>query len=313
MILLCGATGTIGSHVAARLDAAGERARALVRPTSRPRALPVGIQAVPGDLADSADFAAALDGVDRLLLICAHGPRQAQLEATAVTAAARAGVRQVVKVSGLGAAVRPNGPTLVGRAHHAVERCLSTSGMAVTLLRPTFLMSNLLATADVVAASGVLAAPMGRGRIAMVHPDDVAAVAVAALTRPFPAGVRTFDLTGPDALAYRDVARRIATHTGAPTGYLPLPDAVARRALRARGLERWHVDHLLAMASLYRAGAGASVTTAVADVTGRPPRTLDYWLAEHPHAFRAASRRRVAGRLLSAADVSRRRRSALSR
>ena len=92
MIALLGATGTIGSHVAARLAATGEPARALVR-DSRGRAR-VPLPAVEADLRHPAALRKALDGADQLFLLTPHGPDQDLLERAAVDAAVAAGMRR---------------------------------------------------------------------------------------------------------------------------------------------------------------------------------------------------------------------------
>src|SRR5437867_10471921 len=111
MIAVLGSTGTIGRHVAAGL---AER-DAAVRLLRRGWAGSV-------DLREPASLRAALDGAEQLFLLTPHGPDQDLLEANAVDAAADAGVRRVVKISGGAPSLGPNGPASTAVAHWRSEQ-----------------------------------------------------------------------------------------------------------------------------------------------------------------------------------------------
>jgi len=283
VIVLLGATGTIGTHVARRLAELGADARAVLRDPSR---LKAPIDATTGDLRDPASLRRAFEGAHRLLLLTPHGPQQDLHEAAAIDAAVAAGVHGVVKISGTAASLGPNGPTPTAVAHWRSEQRLERSGLRFWLLRPSFLMQNLLGTAaPVVRSTGVLAAPMGRGPIAMVDARDIADCAVAAMTRDdLPDG--GWDLTGPRAVTYADVAAEL----GVP--YVDIPRRVAAHALRRRGAGPWEVEHALRMAAFLAAGADGATTTGVTALTGRPPRSLREFVEEHAGAFGGVARDR---------------------
>jgi dihydroflavonol-4-reductase len=72
LILVTGATGFVGSHVARLLAERGDRVRVLVRPTSRLKALEgVRVEPVDGDLRDAASLTRAMDGVNRVFHVAA--------------------------------------------------------------------------------------------------------------------------------------------------------------------------------------------------------------------------------------------------
>jgi uncharacterized protein YbjT (DUF2867 family) len=262
--------------VAAGLAEPGVRARALVRDPAR---VPAGVDAVPADLRDPGSLRAALDGATRLFLLTPHGPDQDLLEAAAIDAAVAAGVERIVKVSGGAASLGPNGTTATAVAHWRGEQRIEASGVEFCFLRPSFLMQNLLATAaPTVRKLGVLAAPMGDGPIAMVDARDVAACAVAALTADELAS-DAWELTGPRPVTFATVAELL----GVP--YLNVPLRLAGRVLRRQGAEPWEVEHSLRMAAYFAAGSDAATTGAVARLSGRQPRTLEAFLAQHAEAF----------------------------
>jgi NAD(P)H dehydrogenase (quinone) len=276
VIALIGATGRIGTHVAASLAEREVPARALVRDAAR---VPSDVEAVAADLRRPESLRAGLEGATRLFLLTPHGPDQDLLEAAAIDAALAAGVERVVKLSGGAASLGPNGTTTTAVAHWRGEQRIEASGVDFCFLRPSFLMQNLVTTAaPTVRKLGVLAAPMGHGPIAMVDARDVAACAVAALTADeLPADA--WQLTGPHPVTFSTVAELL----GVP--YLNVPLRLAGRILRRQGAEPWEVEHSLRMAAYFAAGSDAGTTPAVARLTGRQPRTLDAFLAEHADAF----------------------------
>lgn len=272
MIAVLGATGLVGGEVTRLLAASGADALALVR---RPGAAACALPAVAADLAEPATVRAALDGVDRLFLLTPHVPDQERLEATALAAAADAGVARIVKVSGGAASLGPNGATPTAIAHWRSEQRIEASGLGFTFLRPSFFMQNLL---GMVTGGRVLAAPFGRMPIAMVDARDVAACAVAALLDPAAADT-AWQLTGPRPVALDDVARRLGAR------YLPVRPRLAERALRRRGADRAEIQHALRMAAYFAAGADTVVTDHVARLTGTEPRPVEAFLDEHRAAL----------------------------
>ncbi|MEU9734282.1 SDR family oxidoreductase [Streptomyces sp. NPDC048002] len=298
MILVIGATGRIGGEVVRRLLAMGAPVRALVRDPAKATAFrELGAEPVGGDLADGASLDRAMRGVDRVFLLSAQDPRQAELQGNAVDAALRAGVGHLVKVSGIAPSVSPGGPAETGRQHWLTEHRIEESGVPFTFLRPGFFMQNLLETAaPTVARLGLLAAPMDRAPIAMVDARDIAAVAAEVLTGEGHQD-RVYDITGPRAFDYPELAAVLSRATGRRVRYVSTPAGLAARVLRRQGRPDWEVAHLLDMAELFRSGAGATVSTTVRDLTGRPARTVEDFAAEHAGAFTGTG----GGRLLRTA------------
>ena len=117
----------------------------------------------------------------------------------------------------------------------------------------------------------------------MVDTRDVAAVAAVVLTEPGHAG-QTYDVTGPEALSYADVAAALTRSLGREVQYVDVPDDVVRQALAGYGLDAWFVEALIGLYRDYRRsgvdGYAAQVTDTVQRLTGRAPRTLAGLLSE---------------------------------
>jgi uncharacterized protein YbjT (DUF2867 family) len=284
MILVVGATGTVGREVVARLAERGQRVRALVRSPERAASIAgPGVEPAIGDLARPDSLDAALAGVTRALLLSPLDPEQVALQGNFVEAARRAGSVHLVKLSGLGTAL--DSPVRSGRLHARTERQIEESGLPFTHLRPLFFMQNLLAFASEVAASGVLTAPMRDGRVAMIDARDVAAVAVATLTTPGHAG-KAYTLTGPAALSFADVAVTLSSSTGGPVTFHDQPPEARQRQLVAAGLPAWHLGLRMEFWAVLSEGGASAVTDTVQSVTGTPPRTFARFAGEYATRFR---------------------------
>ena len=285
MILVTGATGRIGKELVLQLSSGGNRVRALVRDPERALALQnPNVEIVVGDAARPETLTRPMRGIDRLFLLTSADPHQVEFQGSLVEAARRSDVRHVVKLSALGAG--PESPSALGRWHASTERQIEASGMEWTHLRPHFFMQNLLGFAAAIAADRSLPAPAGDGRVAMVDTRDVAAVAAVVLTHPGHAG-RAYDITGPDAVSFEEVARKIARVTDKPVSYVDVPPEQARHGMLASGVPEWLADDLLVLYAAYRSGHGAAVTDAVQQVTGFEPRSIDGFVREHAFTFGA--------------------------
>jgi uncharacterized protein YbjT (DUF2867 family) len=283
VILILGATGAVGGACVRALVAREVRARVLVRSASKAEQLrQPGLEPAIGDLGDLASLDAALEGVERALLLSPIDPRQVELQGNFIAAARRAGSIHVVKLSGLATAL--DSPVRSGRWHARTERQLEDSGLPFTHLRPLFFMQNLLRVAPAVAEQGALRGAVGQAAIAMVDVRDVAAVACAALTEAGHRGC-AYTLTGPEAVSYPELAERLSRATGRAVRYEELSPRALRAGLVASGMPGWHADILMEFALELRRGAAAEVDDSVERVTCRPPRRLDAWLAEHAEAF----------------------------
>ena len=283
MILVTGATGKVGQEVVRQLATAGVPARALVRDPTRATHIRIpGIEVVVGDLERPETLPAAFAGVDRVFLLTPAAPDQVALQSNALEAGRRAGAGRIVKLSVAGG---PDAGTQIGRWHWATEKQIEASGLGFTFLRPTLYMQQILAYAPSIAATGSFSAPMGAGEIAVVDTRDVASVAVAALTEDGH-DRRIYDLTGPEALSYDRMADAISDAIGKKVVYAHVPPEYTKKQMLADGFPRWLVDDMLVLASSFRDGYGAAVTSTVAEVTKHPPRSFRQFARDYANVFR---------------------------
>lgn len=271
----------IGSELVAQLRAGGAEVRAGLHSMDRTQA--AASLTVALDLDDPATLPPVLDGVDALFVLGAMGPDQTRQELGAVTAAEAAGVRRVVKLSVWRA---PDRLSPVAELHRPVEEALEASSLDWTFLRPNFFMQNFSRQMAGAIASGVIAQPQTTAPISFVDARDVARCAAAVLTGDGHGG-RVYDLTGPDALTYDQVAERLSVALQRTVRFVGLTDEQARAAMSERGLPRFQVEALIGVSRAYREGGAEAVTSTVARLTGREPTSLAQFIEDHRGAFGA--------------------------
>lgn len=286
MIVVTGASGTVGNHVVAQLAQAGLPVRALSRKPSAASAMR-NVEWVEADFDRPDTLTRSMQGAERVVLISPAHPKMRQHQIHAVDAAVAAGVKRIAKLSGLGAG--PQAPIRLPQEHYAIEQHIAGCAVAHSFVRPNLFMQVLLGSAASVAAEGAVYAPAADGAISFIDARDVAAVLVAEVRRDdAPSAVR--EITGPGALSYGQVVQTLGTALGKPVRYVPVEPSAAREGMLASGMDAWLVEAFLELFQIYRAGHGAAVLAAeVQAVLGRPPRSLTQFAAEHVQAFRAAA------------------------
>ncbi|AZM74227.1 ergot alkaloid biosynthesis protein [Streptomyces sp. KPB2] len=263
--LVIGATGTTGSRSAAQLTAAGHRVRAASR-----RAVPVaGAEPVRFDWYDPATHAAALDGVDRVYLVPPVGDSDPAATMLPFLRRARtAGVRRAVLLS---SSAIPEGGPAVGTVHRALPGLFGQWAV----LRPSWFMQNFTGThahARGIRDDGVIRTATASGRVGFVDAEDIAAVAVRALTDE-QAPNTDLVLTGPEALSHDDIAAVVTEVTGRSVTHCRLSYEQMRDRLAAE-VPREFAAMLAGLDRAIADGAEDRVTDTVQRVTGRPPGTF---------------------------------------
>jgi uncharacterized protein YbjT (DUF2867 family) len=282
MILLTGATGQAGSNVANELSKTGTRFRVMVRDPAKAQALrQSNIEIVQGDFTNPKSMKAALKGIERLMLIAPPSPDIPHIEAQATAAAKRAGVRHVVQLSSAGADLKS--PMRFGSLHGQAEKNLEASGLAWTHLRPTFFMHNLLGLAGMV-KSGTIYFDAGDGKAPFVDLADVGAVAAKVLTGSGHES-KIYEITGPAALGYADIAAIFSRLLGKKVTYVNIPHEAMKQNLLKAGLDEWRAGGIVQLSQAMSTGAMARVTDTVQKIAGRSPNSVEQFLRANLATF----------------------------
>jgi uncharacterized protein YbjT (DUF2867 family) len=282
MILVIGGRSKIGSALIESLRAQGQQVRALVRGQEAGAPLPADVEPIVGDLAAPDSLRAAMSGVDKVFLLSSPHRDAVQWHRNAIDAARGANVGLLVRSSIIGA--DKDSPAEFVSAHTQSDSYLEQSGLDYVILRPNLFFQNVPeSTIPSIDDDGNFYADAGDARISMVDTRDVAAVASVVLIESGHAGAH-YDLTGPEALSYHDVAAKLSAALGREITYVDAPDDSVRSALLGFGLDQWFVGALVGLYQDYRRsgtdGYASVVTDTVERITGTAPRSLDALLSE---------------------------------
>ncbi len=280
MIAITGATGELGGRVARRLADAGVAQRLIVRDAARAPQLDGAEVAVAPGYHDRPAMTEALAGADTLFMVSGReAPDRVAEHRSAVDAAVAAGVRRIVYTSFLGAA--QDATFTLARHHHATEVHIRRTGLAHTFLRNSMYLDFVPFFAS---PDGVIAGPAGNGRTAWVSRDDVAAVAAAVLTQDGHDG-RSFELTGPESHSMSYAAEVLTDVTGRPVTFKDETIAEAYASRAHYGAPDYEVEGWVTSYLAVAKGELDIVTDTVEQLTGRRPRSLREFLAEHPESY----------------------------
>ncbi|MFJ9216976.1 NAD(P)H-binding protein [Streptomyces sp. NPDC102383] len=279
MILVTGATGTIGSQVARRL-AAKHPLRLMTRHPERLGDACADAEIIQADYSDPPSLRPALRGVRAVFLVTSNP--LADDDGPFVHAARAAGVRHLVKLSAA-AVADEQANDLITSWQRRNEQIVRSSGLHWTLLRPRSFMSNALSWAHSIRSKGVVRALHGASLNACVDPRDVADVAVRALCDEEPSGLAHL-LTGPAALSPITQTDALSQILGRPLTFEELDVAQARRQLR-RQQPHAVAEALLHSAQRQHAGAKREVTHTVEKLLGRPAGSFQSWVSDHAYRF----------------------------
>lgn len=279
MILVTGATGTIGSGVLRELLERGESVRAGIH--VHPLEVD-GVETCHIDYDRPETLPPALDGIDTLFLLS----QEVAHEEAMVDAAARAGVRHVVYVS----SYRADTDTfIVGQLHHRIEHRIRETGMAWTILRPNYLMQNFVTLmGEDIRNEDAFYDSIGDARVGRIDARDVSRVAVRTITERGHEGW-IHEMTGPAAIDHHEAAATLSEVLGRRIQYVPLGDEAFHHRLVDVGVPDDFAGFVADVNRRNRLGATHDyiVTPVVEEVLGTPPTSFAGFCRDYARSLTA--------------------------
>lgn len=228
MYLIVGATGNVGSEVVDQLLADGRQVRVFTRDAEKVAHLQGRVEVAVGDLTQTDTLVKALVGVEAVFLM--NGVLDGKAFRQAIDAMKASGRPRVVFLSTLFAS-DPDSP--IGQVHKDKEDVIRASGLHGSFVRAGNFMTNTFQWLDTIRESGTVFNGMGAGKTAPVAPQDIAAVAVNALTDPDAAEV--YEVTGGELLSVPEQVATLSRVTGKPIRVVEITSAQAEEGLLKAG------------------------------------------------------------------------------
>jgi uncharacterized protein YbjT (DUF2867 family) len=271
-ILVTGARGNVGRRVLQRLYAAGHSLRASGRNPAE-LDVPEGVETVALDLNDPETFVAALAGVSKVLLYAEPDGIVKFLDE-----AEKAGVEQIVLLSSNTVGLPGADQDPLAHHHLLVEEAVVGSGLNYTILRPGAFMSNAFGWSYSLQQGDTIDQVFPEAQVAPVHEDDIADVAVVALTEK-KLQDEIVDLTGPESLTFRQELEIV----GEVLGRKLVINGLTREEGEAQMSDFVPPPVLTSLLNQWEAAVGVVAdTSATAErITGKPARTFRQWVEEH--------------------------------
>ena len=280
MILVTGATGNIGKELVPQLLAKGEKVRVVTRDAAKVANLGGKVDAIVGDLKEPGTVKRAVAGADAVFLVGIIADTTQSADRQLIAESAKAGVKRIAKIS-----ARSNGRG-IGQIHFEQEELIRQSGVAWTFLRCGMFMSNTLGWAGTVKAQGTVYSPFGQGKMAMIPPRDIAAVATLALTGPGHEG-QIYDLFGDTLLTVPEQVAILSRVIAKPINVVDITPEAAGERLRAAGGSAMLVEGLTALWTMVRNNEAQFRNDEVRRLTGHPPQSFEAFCEAHKAAFTA--------------------------
>ncbi|MFL5744877.1 MAG: SDR family oxidoreductase [Niastella sp.] len=286
-ILVSGAGGQSGTLIVQALAAQQYQVRALVRNTAKAQYvadLP-GVNVYTGDMTVQETLKAALEGVERAMLISSANDRMVETQYTFIDACKQAGVHHVIKFSGEESQHGYDSQRFrYTREHEQIEDYLERSGLQWTHLRPSQFMQVYLREAAAFRQTGELRLPLENIRMSPVDLRDVAKMGAALLAKGGYQG-ESLRVTGPEALSMADIAGIISKSSGKTIRYVPVSWDERKAALSSAGLPAYFIDALEEQAAERRRNPEAIIDNHTHELFGLTPTTFEQFALQHRHMW----------------------------
>lgn len=282
-ILILGATGNTGQAIVSQLKATSKSFSIMTTDKNNAEKLALQSEQIKiGNYDDVASMVSAFHGIEKLYLVMPIHPKVIDWVTNVITAAKQAGVKHIVKQSGLKASKTAKSEVI--RDHANTDQLIKDSGLDYTLIQPNTFFQNFYGNLPTINAEGQFYSALGETALSLVDINDVAAVAVAALTENGHTG-KTHLITGAEALTSIEHAEILSQASGKTITYIDVPEAVIIDALKSAGLGDWLSEKIAEMLTWFTEGDYSQTTTTIENVLGRKPRSFANFATELAHSI----------------------------
>lgn len=275
LILVIGASGTVGTELMKQLKQNGYAVRATTS-----KSVKSSNELVHVNLATGEGLQAAFDGVDRAFFLSPPGySDQYSLLSPLIQEAKRRGLKKVVLMTAMGANANEQSP--FRRAEVELEK----SGLNYNIIRPNWFMQNFNSFwIQGINQQNKILLPAGSAKVSFIDSRDISSVAAQLLISD-KFDNQDFDLTGPDAIDHAQVAEAIAQVTGRKITYQEIQPEELKKGLLAAGAPEDYANFLVMIFGFLRESYAAGLNENVKRITGRAPINIAQYTADYKQAW----------------------------
>jgi uncharacterized protein YbjT (DUF2867 family) len=290
-ILVTGASGTVGSEVVKQLASATADAniRAGTHSIESTKIVVKSdiVEPIQIDYNKPDTLKDALKDVDKVFLLTPFQSDMVELSSSFLKEIVNAGnIKHIVKLSVMGADSEPG---IIGsRLHRQVEKMIEDTGIPFTFLRPNFFMQNFVNFfSQSIKEQSAFYLPAGDGKVSFVDVRDIASVAVEALTKNNGGRYygKAYNITGPDAISYDDVARILSEQLRKKISYVNISEDDARKGMKDTAWDEWTINYMMELFNIIRMGYLSEVSSVTEEVTGRSAISLSQFAKDYSEDF----------------------------
>jgi len=261
MITVLGATGNVGSKVAAQLLGLKQKVRIVGRDAGKLARLHQGAIVTAGDANDVTFLTEAFKGADAAFVMippnyaaASFGEHYKKASEAIVQAVKRSGIKYVVDLSSFGAQLE-EGTGPIKYLHQHEERLNKIEDVNVLHLRPAYFFENLLANIPLIQAQSIMGSHIAADvKLPMIASADIATAAVQALLSLSFKGKSVQELLGPKDMTMNDVAAQVSEVIGKKVKYIAFDAASTKQALLGVGFSQDAADLFIEMSEALNTG-----------------------------------------------------------
>lgn len=284
-ILVTGVTGLLGRIVLDKLLSKVPASSVKVLVRDEAKAAPfkqLGVEVAIGSYDDKTSLVNAFKDVDKLYFVSGSDvAKRSQQHENVVNAAVEAKVGHVVYTSFQRKNETSTSPIyFVASSHLLTENLLKSSGLKYTILKHGIYTEMIpIFIGDRVLETGVIFQPAGEGKTAFILRSDLADAGVEVLTGQGYEN-RSYELTGPAAVSYAEIAAKISAVTGKNVSYAsPTPEVFTAELTKA-GVPAEYIGLFAGFSGATKEGEFADVTTDLEKLIGRKGGSVEAFLQQ---------------------------------
>ncbi|MEL6823349.1 MAG: NmrA family NAD(P)-binding protein [Calditrichota bacterium] len=279
-VLICGATGNIGSELIRILE---KEKIALTAGYNKSPTVKTKVNSVYIDFQYPESLKKAFYNCDLMFLLIPNDERMIEFAKNAVDIARQLSVKFIVHSSCAGA--NSNSAYKMVRYQGTIDDYIRESGIPYAITRPQSFMQNFLHFYAHDIRQGETYSATGRGGVSWIDVRDIAAVNAKIILNPQKYEGCELELTGSEILSFKEAVNKIADEIGRSVRVNEISTEDARKGMRLAGLSKFNIDMLSSINEVTRAGLSAGVSYAVENVLQKKPISFTQFTKDYREAW----------------------------